>query len=257
MTPLHGEHALVSGANRGIGAAIARHLAAAGADVSLLVRDPHSAAALAEELRGRGVRVGVVAADVTHREAVREACATAAAERGPVTVLVNNAGSVTTAPFLKSDPSLFDAMLAVHLLGPVHTTQAVLPAMIERGRGAIVNVASIAGLRGAAYITAYVAAKHALVGLTRALAAEFQAKGIRVNAVCPGYAATDMVADGVARIVAKTGRSDAEALRSMLANEGQARLVRPEEIAAAVIALCDPASTASGEALVLMGEDDA
>ncbi len=255
MTALTGEHVLVTGANRGLGAAIARQVARSGAAVSLLVRDAQRATALAAELAAFAGPIGIVEADVTDPHALARACATAAAERGAVTVLVNNAGSVTTAPFLKSDAALFEAMLAVHLMAPVHAAQAVLPAMLERGRGAIVNVASTAGLQGAAYVAAYVAAKHAVVGLTRALAAEFHGRGIRVNAVCPGYAATDLLTDSLARVVAKTGRTEAQALESLLADAGQARLVRPEEVAAAVLAFCDPASSASGEILTVLGED--
>lgn len=255
MSPLRGQHALVTGANRGIGAAIARALATSGSDVSLLVRDAASAEALAKELRAHGVRAGVVTADVTDRAALVRACAAAAEARGPVTALVNNAGSVKTVPFLKTDAALFNSMHAVHVMGPMHASQAVLPAMIARGSGAIVNVASIAGLYGAAYVSAYVTAKHGMVGLTRALAVEFQSKGIRVNAVCPGYTATDMVDEGVARIVAKTGRTEEEALQSILADAGQTRLVTPEEVAEAVVAYCRPTSTANGEARPLMGED--
>jgi len=255
MSPLRGQHALVTGANRGIGAAIARALATSGSDVSLLVRDAASAEALAKELRAHGVRAGVVTADVTDRAALVRACAAAAEARGPVTALVNNAGSVKTVPFLKSDAALFNSMHAVHVMGPMHASQAVLPAMIARGSGAIVNVASIAGLYGAAYVSAYVTAKHGMVGLTRALAVEFQSKGIRVNAVCPGYTATDMVDEGVARIVTKTGRTADEALQSILADAGQTRLVTPEEVAEAVVAYCRPTSTANGEARPLMGED--
>ena len=148
-------------------------------------------------------------------------------------------------------------MFAVHVMGPVHATQAVLPAMLARGSGTIVNVASIAGLVGASYVAAYVAAKHAMVGLTRALAVEFQSRGIRVNAVCPGYTDTDLVSDAVTRIVAKTGRSEAEAMQMILSDAGQKRLVHPDEVAAAVVAFCHPDSGATGQALPLMGEDPA
>lgn len=254
MTSMKGEHALVTGANRGIGAAIARQLAAAGADVSLLVRDPQSAGSLAEELRALGVRVGIVTADVTDRAGLQRACDEAAAARGPVTALINNAGSVRTIPFLKSDAAQFTSMYAVHVMGPVHAAQAVLPAMLARGSGSIVNVASIAGLVGAAYVAHYVAAKHAMVGLTRALAVEFAAKGIRVNAVCPGYTDTELVSDAVTKIVGKTGRSAAEAMQIILTDAGQTRLVTPDEVAAAVVAFCDPASSVTGQALALMGE---
>ena len=255
MSRLRGEHALVTGANRGIGLATARLLAREGADLSLLVRSASSAETVASELRAHGVRAGVVTADVSDRAALFSACHKAAEQRGPVTILVNNAGSVQTVPFLKSEPALFHRMYAVHLMGPVHATQAVLPGMLERGSGAIVNVASIAGLVGASYAAAYVAAKHAMVGLTRALAVEFQAKGIRVNAVCPGYTDTALVSDAVQRIVAKTRRSEEEAMAIILADAGQQRLVRPEAVAEAILSFCDPRSLANGESRPLMGRD--
>ena len=162
MTSLSGRHALVTGGNRGIGEAIVRALAACGGSVSLLVRDKEKGDAVARSLAGDH---GVVLADLTDRTSVRAACAHAERERGPIDILVNNAGFAESAPFLKTPSEVFERMIAVHLLGAVNTTQAVLPGMIERHRGHIVNMASTAGLHGQAYVTAYVAAKHALVGL--------------------------------------------------------------------------------------------
>ena len=251
MTALAGRHALVTGANRGIGAAIARALSREGASLTLMVRDAGRAAAVARSLSGAHA---IVVADVTNREAVQAACAEAAKRSGPVDILVNNAGSTESAPFLKSAPELFERMISIHLLGAVYTTQAVLPAMIERGSGHVINVASTAGLRGEAYVTAYVAAKHALVGLTRALALEVGKHGIAVNAVCPGYTGTDLVHDAVARIATKTGMSAAEALQTILARAGQKRLITPDEVADAVISLCTaPADAPSGQAVVIDG----
>jgi NAD(P)-dependent dehydrogenase (short-subunit alcohol dehydrogenase family) len=168
---------------------------------------------------------------------------------------VNNAGIVETVPFLKSDAGVFDRMIAVHLTAPVVATQAVLPAMLERGNGHVVNVASIAGLAGTAYVAAYVSAKHAMVGLTRALAAEFGHKGVRVNAVCPGYTDTDLVGDSVGKIIAKTGRSREEAMAMILKDAGQKRLVTVDEVADAVLAFVTPGATANGAAVPLMGDD--
>jgi NAD(P)-dependent dehydrogenase (short-subunit alcohol dehydrogenase family) len=250
VSALHGKHALVTGANRGIGAAIALALSEQGASVSLMVRD-----------RARGEETectlvgshATVVADVTDRSAVHAACAYAAERLGPIDILVNNAGSTESAPFLKSDPALFARMIEVHLLGAVHATQAVLPAMIARGQGHVVNVASTAGLRGEAYVTAYVAAKHALVGLTRALAIEVAKHGVSVNAVCPGYTDTDLVSESVARVAAKTGKSEADALRQILDRASQARLVTVEEVAAAVVDLCTSPTTRSGQAIVVDG----
>ena len=145
-------------------------------------------------------------------------------------------------------------MIAVHLPGAVHATQAILPSMLERAHGHVVNVASMAGLTGVPYVTAYVAAKHALVGLTRALALEVGLRGVAVNAVCPGYTETGLVHEAIARIVAKTGKSEAEALRSVLAGSGQARMVTVDEVAEAVLALCPPpAGAPTGQAVPLDG----
>jgi NAD(P)-dependent dehydrogenase (short-subunit alcohol dehydrogenase family) len=248
VSALTGKHALVTGANRGIGAAIARSLSEHGARVSLLVRNRARGEETACTLAGSHA---TFVADVTDRSAVHAACAAAAERLGPVDILVNNAGSTESAPFLKTDPALFERMIAVHLLGAVHTTQAVLPSMIARGHGHVINVASTAGLRGEAYVTAYVAAKHALVGLTRALAIEVEKHGISVNAVCPGYTDTDLVRESMTRVAAKTGKSEDDALRAILARAGQSRLVTVEEVAAAVVNLCT--SEQSGQAIVVDG----
>lgn len=248
-----GVHALVTGANRGFGAAIARSLSAAGAAVTLMVRDRATAEAVAASLKGPS---HIVIADVTDRAAVQRGCADAAAVLGPVDILVNNAGWVESVPFLKATPETFTEMINVHLMGAVHTSQAVLPAMVARQRGRIVNIASFAGLHGAPYVAHYVAAKHALVGLTRALALEFAPKGITVNAVCPGYSETDLVSGSIAKISAKTGRTHDEARALILKDAGQPRMVTPEEVANAVLAFAGrDASSRNGETLVLMGED--
>jgi NAD(P)-dependent dehydrogenase (short-subunit alcohol dehydrogenase family) len=235
MTPIHGRHALVTGANRGIGAAITRALSSEGASVSLLVRDAARATEVADSLSTPNA---IVIADLTDRAAVHSACREAVDKLGPVDILVNNGGSTESAAFLNSTPELFARMFDVHLMGAVHTCHAILPSMVERGVGQVVNVASTAGLRGEAYVSAYVAAKHALVGLTRALALEMKRNGVRVNAVCPGYTATDLVDSAVTRVAQKTGRSPDDALAAILASAGQSRLVTPDEVAAAVIALC-------------------
>lgn len=249
--PLLGRHALVTGANRGIGAAIARQLSAAGAAVSVLVRDTKRAEEITRMLHGPHL---VVAADVTNREALQSACRAAASEMGPIDILVNNAGTAVSAPFMKTDAALFDRMLAEHLMAVVHATHVVLPSMLERGLGHIVNIASVAGLWGAPYVTAYTAAKHAVVGFTRSLALEVQARGVSVNAVCPGYTATDLVSDAVARIVTRTGRNAAEAEAGILAEAGQTRLVTVDEVARVVLQLCTaPIGAPSGQAVVVNG----
>jgi NAD(P)-dependent dehydrogenase (short-subunit alcohol dehydrogenase family) len=248
---LAGRHALVTGSNRGIGAAIARHLSAAGARVSLLVRDAARAEAVTASLSGPYT---VVVADVTDREALIGACAVAAERLGPVDVLVNNAGTAESAPFHKSDTALFERMIAMHLMAPVYASQAVLPSMLERGFGHIVNVASVAGLMGAPYVTAYTSAKHAMIGLTRSLALEVGPRGVSVNAVCPAYTDTDLVTGAVERIVQRTGRTAGEALRSILADAGQSRIVTSDEVAEAVLALCTaPIGSHVGQAIVIDG----
>lgn len=251
MNTLAGRHALVTGANRGIGAAIARALSGHGAKVTLLVRDAARAQPIVDLLTGP---YAIVVADVTDLAASQAACTAAAAALGPVDILVNNAGTAETAPFMKSDPALFQRMIDVHLLAAVYTTQAVLPGMLERGHGHIINIASIAGLQGAPYVSAYVAAKHAMVGLTRALATEVASRGVAVNAVCPGYVDTELVTNAADRIAARSGRTAAEAMASILADAGQLRIVTADEVADAVVALCTARADApSGQAVVLDG----
>src|SRR5271157_1412411 len=196
--PLCGLAALVTGGAKGIGLAIARRLAADGAAIALIGRDVSALKLAAGEL---GARHAV--SDVTDHAALRDAIASI----GQVDILVNNAGAAISQPFAKHTVADFHAMLAVNLLSAVVACQAVLPGMRARGFGRIVNIASTAGLKGYAYVTAYVAAKHALVGLTRALALETVKEGITVNAVCPGFTDTDMVARAVATISAASGRS--------------------------------------------------
>ncbi len=254
MKPLAGQHALVTGANRGIGAAIARHLATGGANVTLLVRTPANAEPLAQALESLGGRVVIVSADVTDAAALALAMSEAVAALGPVDVLVNNAGTAETASFHRSDDALFTRMIGVHLMAPVHAIQAVLPAMLEAGRGRIVNIASIAGLAGGPYVTAYVAAKHAMVGLTRALAVEYRNTGVLVNAVCPGYTDTEMVSRAVTRVVDKTGIAAHDAIATILKDSGQRRLATTDEVALATLAFALPTCTVSGETTLVMGD---
>jgi NAD(P)-dependent dehydrogenase (short-subunit alcohol dehydrogenase family) len=253
VKPLAGQHALVTGANRGIGAAIARHLARAGADVSLLVRTPANAEPLALELQAFGARTAIVAADVTDAHGLARAIGEAVAALGPVDILVNNAGTAETVPFHRTDDAVFDRMLAVHLMAPVHAVRAVLPSMLERGRGRVVNIASVAGLTGGPYITAYVSAKHAMVGFTRALAAEYRDTGVLFNAVCPGYTDTDMVSGAVTKVVAKTGIAADAAVERILRDSGQQRLATVDEVAEATVAFSLPSCTVSGETQLVMG----
>jgi NAD(P)-dependent dehydrogenase (short-subunit alcohol dehydrogenase family) len=247
MDALKGKHAVVTGASRGIGLAVARTLLAHGARVTLMARD---AAALELAATQLGSDVTWVAVDVSDEASV----AAAFARVGAVDILVNNAGQAASAPFAKTDAALWQRMLDVNLTGAYHCIQAALPAMLDAGWGRIVNVASTAGLTGYRYVAAYCAAKHGLVGLTRALALELAAKSITVNAVCPGYTETDIVQEAVANIARKTGRSEAEARAELAAANPQGRLVRPEEVAHAVAMLCLPdAGALNGQAIAVAG----
>jgi NAD(P)-dependent dehydrogenase (short-subunit alcohol dehydrogenase family) len=171
-----------------------------------------------------------------------------------VDILVNNAGQAASAPFGRTDDALWQRMLDVNLTGAYHCIQAALPGMVDAGWGRIVNVASTAGLTGYRYVAAYCAAKHGLVGLTRALALEVAGRGVTVNAVCPGYTETDIVADAVANIVRTTGRSEEQARAGLAAANPQGRLVRPGEVAHAVAWLCMPGAAAmNGQAIAVAG----
>ncbi|GER09388.1 MULTISPECIES: SDR family NAD(P)-dependent oxidoreductase [Variovorax] len=249
---LTGRHALVTGAARGIGAEIARTLAAQGAVLTLLGRDAQALQRVAETLAGSGH--GVVAADVADPEAVQSAFAQARAERGAVTVLVNNAGAAESAPFLKTSVELWQRMLSVNLTGSFLCAQAALPDMLDAGWGRIVNIASTAGQKGYAYVSAYTAAKHGVIGLTRALALEVARKGITVNAVCPGYTDTDILRNSVANVVGKTGRSEADALAEFSSVNPQKRIVQPAEVADAVRWLCgEGAASVTGQSISVSG----
>jgi NAD(P)-dependent dehydrogenase (short-subunit alcohol dehydrogenase family) len=248
---LKGNHAVVTGAARGIGAEIAQALAAEGARLTLLGRRRDALQALAAELPGEGH--GVVVADVSDPTQVAAAFA-ATKSRGPVTVLVNNAGQAETATFAKISTELWQRMLAVNLTGTFLCTQAALPDMLEARWGRIVNIASTAGLKGYAYVAAYAAAKHGVIGLTRSLALEVAKKGITVNAVCPGYTETDILRDGIANVVAKTGMSEAEARAQFTAGNPQGRIVQPREVADVVRWVCsDAAASITGQSISVSG----
>lgn len=247
---LAGKHALVTGGSRGIGAATARALADRGARVSLLGRDRAALEAVAACLP----ETRAVVADVTDAASLEAAFAAARDAFGPLAILVNNAGAADSAPFGRIGRASWDRMLAVNLTGPFLCAQAALPDMLDSGWGRIVTVASTAGLRGYGYVAGYCAAKHGAVGLTRALALEVAARGITVNAVCPGYTDTDLLRGAVATIAATTGRTP-EAARADLARDNpQGRLIRPEDVAAAVAWLCLPSSAAiTGQAVAVAG----
>lgn len=253
--PFSGRHAIVTGGARGIGGAVSRLLAERGADVSLLGRDRERLDAKRQQLESTfGVRVFTAAVDVTAGAAVGRAIRRAMKEMGPVYALVNNAGAAESAAFLDSDDDMWRRMLDVNLMGAVFCSRAVLPEMRARHEGRIVNVASIAGLTGYRFVTAYTAAKHALVGLTRALALETSPEGITVNAVCPGYTDTDLLANSARRAAERSGKTEAEVRELYASSNPGGRLVSPIEVASAVAWLCDPERSAvTGQALVVDG----
>jgi NAD(P)-dependent dehydrogenase (short-subunit alcohol dehydrogenase family) len=250
--PLTGRHAVVSGASRGIGAAIASQLAAAGARLSLLARDATALTALAAQLGANSCLA--TATDVTDAGSIDRAFAAARARFGPVHILVNNAGQAASAKFTSTDTALWNRILAVNLTGTYLCTFAALPDMLREKYGRVVNIASIAGLRGAPYISAYATSKHAVIGFTRSLALEYARENLTVNAVCPGYTDTDMVREAIANIRAKTGRSEAEALAALVGTNPQRRLVTPAEVAHAVLWLVQPGSeSVTGQSIVIAG----
>ena len=244
--PLAGRRALVTGGGRGIGRAIAAALTGEGAEVVILGRSP----AALEEAVAAGDAARALACDVTDPDALGQAIAAA----GDLDILVNNAGHAETAPIRRMDRALFDRMIALNLTAVFDGIRLVLPGMVARGGGRIVSIASTAGLTGYPYVSAYCAAKHGVVGLTRSLAREVATSGVTINCVCPGFTETDLVAGSVDTIVAKTGRSADAALAELTRSMPIGRLVQPAEVAAAVLWLVsDQAAAVTGIALPVAG----
>src|SRR3984957_17245247 len=242
-------HALVTGGARGIGREIAIALSAAGAMVTVLGRDRVKL----DEVVASGAARFAVVADVTDQAAVGAAVAEAAS-RQPIDILIANAGAAESAPFGRTHAALFRRMWEGNFLGTVHATQAVLPGMVERRRGRIVAIASTAGLKGYAYVSAYSAAKHAVIGLVRSLALETAKSGVTVNAVCPGFTETDLLENSIDNIMRKTGRNREQAVAELAKHNPQARLVQPSEVADAVLWLCgERASAITAQAVAVAG----
>jgi NAD(P)-dependent dehydrogenase (short-subunit alcohol dehydrogenase family) len=242
-------HALVTGGGRGIGRAIASQLVRAGATVTVIGRNR----AILDDAVATGDAHFADVADVADQAAIGAAVAKAAT-RQPIDILIANAGIAESAPFAKSDAALFSRMIDVNLMGVVYAIQAALPSMRMQPYGRVVAVASTAGLKGYAYVSAYSAAKHAVVGLVRSLALELATTRITVNAVCPGFTDTDLVAGSVENIMAKTGRSREQAVAELAKHNPQGRLVTPKEVADTVSWLCgEGASAMTGQAIAVAG----
>ena len=249
MTDLSGHHAVVTGGGTGLGAAIAKALGQAGAMVSVMGRriDTLEAVAAAHPL------CAAISIDVTD-EACVEAAMASARQRAPVTILINNAGGAETAPLAKTSIELWNRMMALNLTGTFLCSRALLPEIAAAAGGRIISVASTSGLKGYAYTGAYAAAKHGVIGLTRTMALELAKTSATANAICPGFADTDLVQRSLDAVEAKTGLSRVEALAQFVRNNPQKRLIRPEEVAACALWLCDPLSASvNGQSIAVAG----
>ena len=251
---LAGRGAVVTGGGRGIGAAVARALAARGARVVVASRTMADLERTASGIREAGGEAWPVEVDVAHPAAIDALREVATGRLGTVDVLVTSAGLAWSAPLARQTLEDWERIFAVNVTGTFLATKAFLAGMMERGWGRVVHVASVAGLQGAKYIPAYAASKHAVVGFTRAVAAEAAPRGVTVNAVCPGYVDTGMTEESLRRIVDATGRPEVEARAAILATSPQGRLIEPEEVARAVTWLCeDAARGVNGQAIVIDG----
>jgi NAD(P)-dependent dehydrogenase (short-subunit alcohol dehydrogenase family) len=251
---LEGQLAVVTGGGRGIGAAIAEALAAAGATIALLGRDRPELEARAIAIgQAHGVAARFATCDVADEASVVHAFGLVRETVGEPHILINNAGQSAGVAFTETTRETWDRMIAVNLTGTFLCTQQVLPGMLAAKSGRIINIASTAGLKGYSHTAAYCAAKHGVVGLTRALAMETAKKGITVNAVCPGYTDTDMAASAIRNLV-DAGRTEEEAVKAITRVMPIGRLIRPEEVASAVAWLCSPdAAAVTGQAIAVAG----
>jgi NAD(P)-dependent dehydrogenase (short-subunit alcohol dehydrogenase family) len=249
---LAGKHALVTGGGSGIGAAIAVTMASAGAAVTICGRrrEPLEATAAGHK------NIAVETADVTNDESIAQLYARAQTARGPFHIVVANAGSTRSAPVEKVTRELWMSTLHTNLTGAFLSVQPALSGMRQRHWGRIIFIASSAGLKGYPYVAPYVAAKHGVVGLARALALETASDGITANAVCPGYTETPLLTQAVARIVANTQRSEAEVRATLAADNPDGRLIQPQEVADVVLRLCaDESASITGQTIAIPGAE--
>lgn len=245
---LEGKRALITGGGRGIGLAIAERLAGAGAKVVLTGRTRREIDEAAARLGGEAVE-----ADLADRAALARAVEAIEAG-GRIDVLINNAGIAESAPVVRTSDAMFDRAMAINAAAPLALMRAFLPGMVKAGWGRVINVASVAGLVGHAYTSAYCASKHALIGMTRSVALEVAEKGITVNAICPGWVGTRMVDEAVERIARTTGRGEGEARTTLADMSPQRRLIEPDEVAHLVMTLVSDAGRGiHGQALVVDG----
>jgi len=244
-------HVLVTGAGTGIGEAVSRQLHTDGYRVSLVGRRPEPLAALSASL---GENAYAITGDVTDRSSISSAFTSARERFGSIEILVNSAGMAPTAPFHRVDFADWQRTMDVNVNGVFHCSQIALEDMLGAGWGRIINIASVASLRGFPYVSGYCASKHAVLGMTRAVALEVATQGVTVNAICPGYVDTDIVRAAISEIVAKTGRTEEDAMRHFTESNPQGRLVETSEVASAVSWLCsDGAASVTGQAVAIDG----
>lgn len=250
MTNLKGQHAIITGGGTGIGRAIAQLFAERGAAVTLMARNEERLKAVCDTLP----KAHAIALDITDEDGVATAFKRAAERFGPAHILVNNAGIAPTASFAKTTYDNWNLVMSVNAGGIFLCTRAALEQMKQTDHGRIINIASTAGLKGYSYVSAYVASKHAVIGLTRALALELAGKPITINSICPGFTNTDIVQRSIETIINKTGRSEQDALAELVKNNPQKRLIEPDEIAALALWLCSPdARSVTGQSLSVAG----